>query len=110
MGTPIEIDCAATQARLAAGERLFFVDCREADEYATARIDGATLIPMSEIADRLSEFESHKSDPIIIHCHHGGRSLRVAMWLRQQGYPHAQSMAGGIDEWSQRIDPQVPRY
>jgi rhodanese-related sulfurtransferase len=46
----------------------------------------------------------------VVHCHHGGRSLRVAHWLREQGFANAQSMAGGIDRWSQEIDPSVPRY
>jgi len=110
MSVPLEVDCATTQAKLNAGEPLFFVDCREEDEYATARIEGATLIPMSALAERVGEFQSHADKPIIIHCHHGGRSLRVAMWLRQQGFPQAQSMAGGIDHWSQTIDPSVPRY
>jgi len=110
MSVPLEVDCATTRAKLKSGEPLFFVDCRESDEYATARIDGATLIPMSEIADRVDEFKAHADKPVIIHCHHGGRSLRVAMWLRQQGYAQAQSMAGGIDQWSQTIDPTVPRY
>ena len=110
MPTPLEIDVTTTKSRLDAGEDFFFVDCREPDEYATAHIDGAALIPMSQLADRVAEFQPHAQKPVIIHCHHGGRSLRVAMWLRQQGYPQAQSMAGGIDEWSQKIDATVPRY
>ena len=110
MAVPIEIDIAATKSRLDAGEDLFFVDCREPDEYAVANIDGATLIPMSELANRVAEFQPHANKPIIIHCHHGGRSLRVAAWLRQQGYAQAQSMAGGIDQWSQEIDPSIARY
>jgi rhodanese-related sulfurtransferase len=110
MSVPLEVDCATTKRKLDAGEPLFFVDCREADEFAVARIDGATLIPMSEMADRLADFQPHADKPIIVHCHHGGRSLRVAMWLRQQGYLQAQSMAGGIDQWSQVIDQAVPRY
>ncbi len=110
MATPLEIDITSTRALLESGDPVFFVDCREADEYATARIAGATLIPMSELAERVSEFQPHADQPIVIHCHHGGRSLRVAMWLRQQGYPQAQSMAGGIDQWSLQIDPTIPRY
>jgi len=110
MSVPLEVDCATTKAQLAADVPLFFVDCREPDEYAVARIEGATLIPMSQLADRVDDFRPHSDVPIIIHCHHGGRSLRVAMWLRQQGFPQAQSMAGGIDHWSQTIDPTVPRY
>ncbi len=107
---PIEIDCATVKQRLDAKDNFFFVDCREASEYAGCRIVGATLLPMSELASRLSELEPHKDQEIIIHCHHGGRSLRVANWLRNNGYEKARSMAGGIDQWSLEIDPSVPRY
>lgn len=108
--TPLEITCQAVQQKQAAGEPFFFVDCREPDEYATAKIAGTTLVPMSQLADRVAELEPHRNNEIVVHCHHGGRSLRVAMWLRQQGFARACSMAGGIDVWSQQIDPTVPRY
>jgi len=87
-----------------------FLDCRQESEYETASIEGATLLPMGEIAQRVEELEEHKQRQIVIHCHHGGRSLRVAQWLRQQGFEHAQSMMGGIDGWSQQIDESIPRY
>jgi len=107
---PLEVDCRTVQQRLQRGDSFLFLDCREQDEYATAKISGAKLLPMSEIASRISEYESEKNSDVIVHCHHGGRSLRVAMWLRQQGFPKAQSMAGGIEQWSLQIDPTVPRY
>jgi rhodanese-related sulfurtransferase len=65
---------------------------------------------MSEMAERVGELEEHRESEIIIHCHHGGRSLRVANWLRQQGFFTAQSMAGGIDVWSVEIEPGMLRY
>lgn len=92
------------------GSRFLLLDCRRHDEYETARIQGATLIPMDELAQRSEELDSHRDGRVIVHCHHGGRSLRVAQWLRQQGFANAQSMAGGIDAWSERIDASVPRY
>jgi len=107
---PIELSCEDVQRLQQSGEAFAFLDCREADEYEACRIDGATLLPMSEMRDRLGELEPHRAQRIVIHCHHGGRSLRVAAFLRQQGFPQAQSMAGGIDQWSERIDPTVPRY
>jgi rhodanese-related sulfurtransferase len=106
---PIEIDCRSTAAELPGGTVLL-LDCREPEEYATAKIAAARLIPMSELPQRLGELELHRQSRVIVHCHHGGRSLRVARWLREQGFPQAQSMAGGIDEWSREIDPSVPRY
>ena len=110
METPIEIDVRSVKAKLDASEDFLFVDCREPDEHATAHIDGATLMPMSTLAERVGEIEMHRDRLIVIHCHHGGRSLRVARWLRENGFQHAQSMAGGIDQWSQEIDSSVPRY
>jgi rhodanese-related sulfurtransferase len=107
---PLQIDCRSVQQKLNAGEELLLLDCREADEHATASIPQAKLIPMSEIADRLGELQPHQQRLIIVHCHLGVRSLRVARWLREQGFSEVQSMAGGIDQWSQEIDPSVPRY
>jgi rhodanese-related sulfurtransferase len=107
---PLEVDCPAVQANLARGERFVLIDCREQDEWNQVHIRGARLIPMSELAGRLAEIEPHRGDAIAIHCHHGGRSLRVATWLREQGFAQAQSMAGGIDRWAVEIDPTLPRY
>jgi rhodanese-related sulfurtransferase len=107
---PIEVDCKSVKARLDRGDAFLLLDCREADEYALVKIAQAQLVPMSEIQSRLKELEPHKGSDIVVHCHHGGRSMRVAMWLRQQGFPRAQSMAGGIDQWAVEIDPSLPRY
>ncbi len=87
----------------------FLLDVREPWEHERASIAGATLIPMREIPAR-AHAELDPDQPIIVMCHHGARSLSVAMWLRNQGFDHAQSLIGGIDEWSRRIDPNIPRY
>jgi rhodanese-related sulfurtransferase len=108
--TPLEIDVQAVKRAIDAGDDLMLIDCREADEYALAKIEGSKLLPMSEIADRLGELQGYRQKRIVVHCHMGGRSLRVARWLRDQGFSQAQSMAGGIDDWSLQIDPSVPRY
>ena len=110
MTTPIEMDCPTVKAKRDGGSPFLFLNVREPDEYATACIEGTTLLPMSQLAERVAELEPHKRGEIVIHCHHGGRSLRVVNWLRQQGFDHAINMAGGIDQWSQVIDARVPRY
>lgn len=106
----IEIDPQGVADLRNAGEPFLLLDCREPDEHAIARIEGATLIPMQTIPERLAELEPHRQGRIVVHCHHGVRSLRVARYLRERGFPRAQSMAGGIDAWSLEVDPATPRY
>lgn len=86
------------------------LDCRTPEEHATARIAGAILIPMQELPERLAELEAFRQATVVVHCHHGMRSLKVARWLRDQGFFRTVSMRGGIEAWSLEIDPAVPRY
>ena len=85
------------------------LDVREPWEFQTASLPNSLLMPMGEIASR-AHTELDPDAPIVVMCHHGARSLNVAMWLRDQGFTHAQSLAGGIDAWSRSIDPSIPRY
>jgi rhodanese-related sulfurtransferase len=106
----LDIDVQSVRKLLDDKEPFLFLDCREDSEVATAKITGTTHIPMREISARLTELQPHQNGRVIVHCHHGGRSLRVTQFLRQQGFEKAQNMAGGIDAWSLEIDPAVPRY
>jgi len=85
------------------------LDVREPWEFQTASLPNSLLMPMGEVASR-AHTELDPDAPVVVMCHHGARSLNVAMWLRDQGFTHAQSLAGGIDAWSRSIDPAVPRY
>src|SRR5215469_18146041 len=85
------------------------LDVREPWEYATASLPGSVLMPMGDVPSRAHQ-ELDPDQPIVVLCHHGARSLSVTMWLREQGFEHVQSLAGGIDNWSRAIDPTVPRY
>jgi adenylyltransferase/sulfurtransferase len=107
---PLEIDPAAVKRMLDSNQDMLLLDCREADEHATVHIPEAMLLPMSELANRAGELEEHRNQHIVVHCHHGGRSLRVTKWLREQGFEMVQSMAGGIDQWAVEIDTSLPRY
>ena len=107
---PLEIDVRAVKSLLDGDEEFLLLDCREPQETALVKLEGATLIPMGEIQERLSELEPARQGRSVVYCHLGDRSLQVAAWLRQQGFDSAQSMAGGIDGWSAEIDPGLARY
>jgi rhodanese-related sulfurtransferase len=85
------------------------LDVREPWEHEAARIDRSTLMPMGDVPGRAFQ-ELDPEAHIVTICHHGVRSLNVAVWLRNQGFENAQSLRGGIDAWSGEIDPAVPRY
>ena len=89
---------------------VFLLDCRTPEEHATARIAGAVLIPMQELPDRLAELEPHRSQAIIVHCHHGMRSLRVALFLQERGFGTVINLDGGVDAWAREVDPRFPTY
>ena len=95
--------------KLDSGADLTVLDVREQWEYEAAHIEGSKLIPMDQIPARVNQ-ELDPEDHIVVYCHHGVRSMNVTAWLRQQGFEKAQSMAGGIDAWSRRVDPKVPVY
>lgn len=105
--SPIEIDVLATKAQLAEGNSIL-VDVREAFERDICAIDGSIHIPMGEIPARLNELPKDKE--ILVHCHHGGRSLQVVHFLRQNGYQRSTNVGGGIDSWSTQIDSSLQRY
>jgi rhodanese-related sulfurtransferase len=104
----LDVTAAELKKRLDAGERLLLVDVREQWEWDVCRIEGAKLIPMRTIPANLQALDVE--EPVICYCHHGMRSLDVAVWLRKQGVESARSLAGGIERWSMEIDPKVARY
>jgi len=86
-----------------------FLDVREPWEFATAKMEGVELMPMGDVPSRAHQ-ELDPDERLVIVCHHGQRSLNVAVWLRNQGFEQAQSLRGGIEAWSAEVDPGVPRY
>ena len=92
---------------LDAGDDLLVLDVREPYEYQIANI-GARLIPMNDVPRRLDEIDRDRE--IVVHCQIGGRSQRVAEYLKKNGYEKVSNLAGGIRAWSEQIDPSVPKY
>jgi rhodanese-related sulfurtransferase len=88
-------------------EQPLVLDVREPWEVEKASMAGITAIPMREIPARAGELP--KDREIVAVCHHGGRSMQVAMFLEQQGYK-LHNLSGGMDAWALQIDPSVPRY
>jgi sulfur-carrier protein adenylyltransferase/sulfurtransferase len=94
--------------KMDAREPFELIDVREAFEYEIARIDGAKLIPLGEIAERADELQ--REQPIVVHCHSGRRSAEAVRQLQQRGFANVYNLEGGIDAWSDQIDPSVPKY
>ena len=85
------------------------LDCREPWEFEAAKIAGSKHIPMNDMPARFQQ-ELDPEKHVVVVCHHGVRSMNVAMWLRRQGLEKVQSLAGGIDRWAREIDARVPVY
>lgn len=102
-----EISVQELKARRERKEKFTLLDVREPKEYALAKIEGSTLIPLGELPGRLAELD--KSAKLVVHCKGGGRSAKAVKLLREKGYD-AVNVAGGIDAWSESIDPSVPKY
>jgi molybdopterin/thiamine biosynthesis adenylyltransferase/rhodanese-related sulfurtransferase/molybdopterin converting factor small subunit len=90
------------------GHEITLLDVRNPPEWEIGRIEGARLIPLGELQDRLGELDPAAT--IVAYCHHGARSARAVNLLRQMGFSRTINLAGGIDAWSDEVDPSVPRY
>jgi sulfur-carrier protein adenylyltransferase/sulfurtransferase len=84
------------------------IDVREPFEFEIARIRGAKLIPLGEIAERADDLQREQT--LIVHCHSGRRSAEAVRLLQQRGFANVYNLEGGIDAWSDSIDPTVPKY
>lgn len=93
---------------LAAGSLPTILDVREPEEIQIAPFAGAVEIPMGEIPARLEELS--REEEIVVLCHHGIRSARVASYLEHEGFKRVANLTGGIDAWSLSVDPDTPRY
>jgi adenylyltransferase/sulfurtransferase len=105
---PMEIDVPTAHAWLEAAAPPLLLDVREPFEVEICRIAGSVTIPMGELAERVAELPRDRV--IVVHCHHGGRSLQAVKFLRAKGWPRSTSMLGGIAGWAEEFDPEMEQY
>lgn len=103
-----EIDVNELKRKIDAKDDFYLLDVREPNEFKIGRIPGSTLIPLGEVPQRFQEIP--KDTEIVVHCKMGGRSAKAAAFLRQQGFKTVKNLKGGITDWSDKIDPSVPKY
>ena len=103
-----EISVGELKARRDRGEKPLVIDVREDWELKLASIPGVVHVPMNQLPARLGEFQ--RDAEMIVMCHAGGRSMRVAQFLVNQGFTDVANLAGGISAWSEAVDATVPRY
>lgn len=102
--------------RLDRGEPLALLDVREDDERLYCALPAPPSVadlhvPMGEIQARFDEIIAATAGrPVVVYCHHGVRSMVVAAWLSRLGVPGIENLEGGVDAWSERVDPSFPRY
>ncbi len=99
---------AAAQLLKEHADEYVLLDVRELDEREVAAIEPSLHIPMNDVPKRLAEIPKDKK--IIVYCHSGSRSMMVAGYLQGAGYASLSNLDGGIDAWSRKVDPSVPRY
>jgi rhodanese-related sulfurtransferase len=106
-----QIDAPSLAQALQSGRSLALLDVRETWEFETAKIDGSHNVPMSALPSQLDAIRAMQGErEMVVICHHGVRSMHVARFLAAQGMSDLINLHGGIDAWSQSVDPGVPRY
>ena len=104
-----EISATELKQRLDSGSDIQLIDVREQKEYDYACIPNATLIPLGQIINRMSEIDPDRE--IVVHCKMGGRSARAIEALKRAGFSgNLTNLKGGITAWSNEVDPSVPKY
>lgn len=106
----MEISVQEAKELLQSDPSVRLVDCREEHEHAFCHIPGSVLIPLSAFRTEAATKLTDKEQTLIVYCHHGMRSLKATAYLLDLGYRCVMSLSGGIDQWSQEVDPSIRRY
>ncbi len=105
-----EITPRELQGLMQAGSDVLLIDCRTTAERELATIEGSIHVPMQSISTHLPVLREHEASVVIVHCHHGVRSLQVTATLRREGFENVRSLAGGIHLWASDIDRSIALY
>ncbi len=89
-------------------DRPQLLDVREAHEWALCHLEGSQHVPMNAVPGRLEELDATR--PLVCVCHHGGRSMQVAIFLERNGFADVYNLAGGVDAWAVQVDSTMARY
>jgi rhodanese-related sulfurtransferase len=103
-----EISVLELKAMRDRGQQPLVLDVREEWELQLARIPDVVHVPMNQVPARVAELP--REAETIVMCHAGGRSLRVAHFLADQGFTNVANLTGGISAWSEEVDATVPQY
>jgi adenylyltransferase/sulfurtransferase len=104
----LEISPELVHEMIEAGESLILLDIRDDGEWEKAHLESALHIPFGELSSRMDELDPGQE--IIVYCHHGERSVDACLLLWEQGFRKVRNLTGGIEAWSELVDPSVPRY
>jgi rhodanese-related sulfurtransferase len=94
-----EIEVDELKTKLDKGEKFYFIDCREQEEWDEAHIEGATLLPLSVFQEKYESVLKEKNAPIVLQCRSGKRSMNACMFLLSKGYSDLNNLEGGIMSW-----------
>ncbi|MBE9523928.1 MAG: molybdenum cofactor biosynthesis protein MoeB, partial [Chloroflexi bacterium] len=107
-GEDWDITVSELDARLKAGENIHLIDVREPHELQISSLNGAQLIPLGQLASRMSELDS--AEEIVLFCKVGPRSTRALEVLASAGFRKVKNLKGGINAWAEEIDSSLPIY
>ncbi|MCI4347942.1 MAG: molybdopterin-synthase adenylyltransferase MoeB [Thermoplasmata archaeon] len=107
-GKPPQMTPEALAARLIAEDPPMVIDVRNPSEWEIAHLPGATLIPLPELPQRVTELA--RARELVLYCHTGRRSAQGAQLLIELGFTHVSNLTGGIEAWAQKVDTTMPRY
>lgn len=108
LGDEWEIDPLQLKEKLDKSDDIFLLDVRKPEEYQISKLEGSKLIPLSELPERVAELST--SDEIVVYCRSGARSAKAVEFMRDAGFRKIKNLVGGINAWSDLVDPSVPRY